>query len=102
MRPILPGDAVAAARALYARPPAARLGAMATMLARAEAADAYRKRFHRAHPAWGNGSLMALAQREDLPPEPPLDDPDYCRCLALVFATLADRRETRATLSGRS
>ncbi|GAA0286001.1 DUF7742 family protein [Rhodovulum strictum] len=97
MRPVLPGDAVAAARALYARPSTERQAAMSLMLVHAEAADAYRKRFGRAHPVWGNGSLMALAQREALPPEPSLDDPDYCRCLAIVFGTLADRRDVRAT-----
>ncbi|HDR29185.1 MAG TPA: hypothetical protein ENN83_11355 [Rhodovulum sp.] len=100
MRPVLPGDAVAAARALFACPPGKRTASMALMLERAEAADAYRKRFGRAHPAWGNGSLMALAQRESLPPEPLLDDPDYCRCLALVFATLADRRAATKTPRG--
>ncbi|MGC9420101.1 MAG: hypothetical protein ACP5EN_14150 [Rhodovulum sp.] len=71
------------------------------MFAKVEAADAYRKRFHRAHPDWGNGSLMALAHREELPPEPPLDDPDYCRCLALVFSALAEWRAEQAHLSGR-
>ncbi|TCO70903.1 hypothetical protein [Rhodovulum euryhalinum] len=101
MRPVLHGDVVAAARALYVRSPEERLAAMALMLARADAADAYRKRFHRAHPEWGNGSLMALACRQDLPPEPPLDDPDYCRCLALVLASLADSRMSKAAFSGR-
>jgi len=102
MRPVLPGDAVSAARALYARPPAERAEAMTRMLARAEAADAYRKRFRRAHPDWGNGSLMALALREALAPEPPLDDPDYCRCLARVFAALAEHRLAKAALTERS
>ncbi|SIO11146.1 hypothetical protein SAMN05444722_0459 [Rhodovulum sp. ES.010] len=102
MRPVLHGDAVCAARALHARPPAERPFALARLMARAEAADAYRKRFGRAHPAWGNGSLMALAAREDLPPEPPLDDPDYCRCLARVFAAIAEWREVKARLSGRN
>ncbi|TCP42321.1 hypothetical protein [Rhodovulum marinum] len=102
MRPILPGDAVAAARALYTRPVGERASTMVHMLARVEAADAYCKRFHRAHPDWGNGSLMALAQRENLPPEPPLDDPDYCRCLALVFATLAAWRVEQARFSERN
>ncbi|TCM86626.1 hypothetical protein [Rhodovulum steppense] len=96
MRPVLPGDAVAAARALFARPSGERPASMALMLVRAQAADSYRKRFGRAHPVWGNGSLMALVQRESLPPEPLLDDPDYCRCLALVFSALADRRTAKA------
>lgn len=72
------------------------------MLLWTEAADAYRKRFARAHPIWGSGSLMALAAREDLPPEPRLDDPDYCRCLAQVLAALADWRDAKACLRGRN
>ncbi|MBN2906145.1 MAG: hypothetical protein JXJ18_05515 [Rhodobacteraceae bacterium] len=101
MRPVLHGDAVAAARALCLMPEAARPTAMARMLIRTEAADAYRKRFGRAHPRWGNGSLMSLVQRDPLPPEPALDVPGYCRCLALVFAALADWRAQKAALSGR-
>jgi len=101
MRPVLHGDAVAAARVLSALQPAAREGAIARMLSRAEAADAYRRRFARAHPRWGNGSLMAVALSERPAGEPPLDDPDYCRCLACVFLALAARRERNAALSGR-
>lgn len=74
---------------------------MTTMLERAEAADDYRKRFARAHPDWGNGSLMALAMREVLPPEPSYDDPDYCRCLATVLCALANWRGEKAALGGR-
>ncbi|RAP39878.1 hypothetical protein BYZ73_18030 [Rhodovulum viride] len=96
MRPVLHGDAVAAARALYALPQADRAGAIQAMLLRAEAADAYRKRFGRGHPLWGNGSLMALVQRGALPPEPSLDEPEYCRCLAQVFAALAAWRDWKA------
>jgi hypothetical protein len=102
MRPVLHGDAVAAARALFALSAEDRDKAMAVMLSRAEAADCYRRRFARAHPQWGNGSLMAVAMSRRLPPEPPLEDADYCRCLASVFAALADRRERILALNGRN
>lgn len=101
MRPILHGDAVAAALALSTLPKPARSGAMAEMLARAGAADAYRKRFGRAHPRWGDGSLMALARQHPLPPEPTLDEVGYCLCLALVFQSIAAWRAEKARLSGR-
>ncbi|WP_237400741.1 hypothetical protein [Rhodovulum sulfidophilum] len=42
---------------------------------------------------------MALAQNLDLPPEPSLDDADYCRCLAQVLGALATWREWKAALS---
>ncbi|MEX5729273.1 hypothetical protein Ga0609869_002626 [Rhodovulum iodosum] len=102
MRPVLHGDAVAAALALMPLPEAARAGAITAMLARAGAADAYRKRFGRSHPRWGDGSLMALARGRPLPPEPALDDAGYCRCLSLVFAAIAEWRDQKARLSGRS
>lgn len=101
MRPVLHGDAVAAARVLYALPEGERARAMRVMLARAEAADAFRKRFGRAHPRWGSGSLMSVAQRGDLPAEPALDDCDYARCLACVFTALADWRACKTAVTAR-
>lgn len=102
MRPALHGDAVAAARVLVTVPETARAGTLAQMLARADAADAYRKRFGRAHPQWGSGTLMSLAQRGAvLRPEPDLGQSAYCRCLALVYAMLADWQEEKIRLSGR-
>jgi len=100
MRPVLHGDVVAAACALLPLAEEERAPALRGMLARAVAADAYRRRFGRAHPDWGNGTLMAVARRPGQGVrEPFLDDPDYCRCMALVFETLVDWRAERATLS---
>ncbi|WP_414897409.1 hypothetical protein [Rhodovulum sp. YEN HP10] len=102
MRPVLHGDAVAAARALYRLPAAERGRMIGALLMQAEAADAYRKRFGRGHPDWGNGSLMALAENWELPPEPSLDDAEYCRCLAQVFCALAAWRDgKRGAVSSR-
>lgn len=102
MRPVLHGDVTAAARALLPLPEEVRPAALRGMLARAGAADAYRKRFGRGHPDWGNGSLMAVALRGVAGPEPFLDAPDYCRCLALVFEELVRWRAQKAANGGRA
>lgn len=101
MRPVLQGDVIAAAQAVLRLPGGKRAGALRRMMDRAAAADSYRKRFGRAHPLWGNGSLMAVARRRALPPAPPLSDREFCRCLALVYETLIDWRAERAGLSRR-
>ena len=67
MRPVLPGDAFDAARALLGCPVPERAACLQRMLAEAAAADAYRKRLGRAHPRWGNGSLMGRARMQALP-----------------------------------
>jgi len=89
MRPVLHGDVVSAARLVYTIPAGERTAALSKLLARAEAADLYRRKHGRAHPRWGDGSLMAVAQRRELPNEPTLRDSDYCRCLSTVFLALA-------------
>jgi hypothetical protein len=101
MRPVLQGDVIAAAQAVLRLPEAERAGALRCMMSRAAAADAYRKRLGRAHPLWGNGSLMAVARRGALPPAPALSDREFCRCLALVYETLIAWRAERAGLSPR-
>lgn len=97
MRPVQHGDVVAAARALLRLPETGRAAALRRMLAQARAADAYRKRLGKAHPEWGNGSLMAVALRGGVPPEPKLDVPDYCRCLVMVFEELVAWRMAQAS-----
>lgn len=97
MRPVMHGDVVSAACAVLPLPAPQRRGAILRMLAQARAADAYRKRFGRAHPLWGNGSLMAVARGHRVGPEPGLGDPAYCACLAQVFDTLVEWYAERAT-----
>jgi hypothetical protein len=92
MRAVLHGDVVAAARVLLALPDSARASCLDRMLDEARWADAYRKRTGRAHPLWGNGSLMAAALRRPARPEPALGDAEYCRCLIAVFEALLARR----------
>ena len=96
MRPVMHGDLTALARHLLILPPPRRPAACARLMAQADAADRYRKRFGRAHPVWGNGTLMARALATLPPPEPGLQDADYAGCLVLVLTHLAARR-TRDT-----
>ncbi len=92
MRQILHGDVVAAARVLRAVPEAARPGLIARLLDEAHWADLYRKRTGRAHPVWGDGSLMTAALRRAPPPEPTLSDGRYCSCLVQVLQAVLERR----------
>lgn len=91
MRTITHGDVTAAARAVRDLPPAARRRAVQSLLERADAADRFRKRFGRAHPFWGNGSLMAVALAASGRGEPFLSDLDYLEAMAAVVEALLDR-----------
>lgn len=86
------GDALAAARALYPLPDRLHRFALTRMLAEAAAAEAHARATGRMHPRWGDGSLMAAALRRRCVREPLLTDPRWCRCVALVYGTLAARQ----------
>jgi len=92
MRPVMHGDLTGLARHLLTLPPDQRPAACAQALDQADAADRYRKRLGRAHPLWGNGTLMARARVLPVPREPALCDPAYAACLMLVLAKLMQRR----------
>lgn len=92
MRPLLHGDLTSAARHLLRLPAAERPAVCAQLIAQADAADRYRKRFGRAHPRWGNGTLMAAARTVSLPAEPPLHHAEYAYCLILVLCTVLHHR----------
>lgn len=64
-----PGDILAAARVLIAVEDRLWPVKMAQMLMRADAAERYRCRMGRAHPRFGNGTLMAVAQLQAPAPE---------------------------------
>lgn len=95
MRRVLAGDVQAAAGALMAWPASSRSEVLRGWLIRATAADRYRKRFGRAHPDWGNGTLMSLVRRGRHPPEPSLGDMEYLRCCAVVLDGLVAWRCSR-------
>lgn len=96
MRPVLPGDVSAAARALLRVPSVARPALARRMLQEADAADCYRRRFRRAHRDWGNGTLMAAALARPAGPEPRLDDPDYLDCQFVMLEALLTRTQPEA------
>lgn len=89
IRPVLPGDVSAVARALLAVPDRERLRLCRRIFGGAAEAAAYAGLFCRLHPRWGDGSLSAAARRYALADEVFLDDPDYLRCNRLVLRELA-------------
>lgn len=62
MRAVLPGDLDAAMAVLLTFSDPERPDVAAQLLARAHTADHYRKRMGRAHPIFGDGSIMAAAR----------------------------------------
>ena len=92
MRRLCHADLSAAARVLAMLSAAARPGAMARLIDEAEAADRYARRFGRAHPRWGNGTLEGAARGHPLAAPAPLSDIAYLDCLALVLGALAGHR----------
>lgn len=95
MRPLVHGDVTTAARVLLAAPSVCRRALAARLLREAASADTYRRRSGRAHPFWGNGTLMSAAMAHGPAPEPPLDDRDYLSCLGLVIDALMAERTRR-------
>lgn len=85
------GDLVAVARSLLPVPSQDRPECVARIVERAQAADLFRKKFGRAHPLWGDGTLRAVVAGASLPPEPPLSDGRYLQCLIAVLHVLAGR-----------
>ncbi|MBL4811324.1 MAG: hypothetical protein JKX69_02950 [Rhodobacteraceae bacterium] len=96
MRPLLPGDLDAAVRLALPLRADQRAGALRLLLQQADTADRYRKRLGRAHPAYGDGSLMAAAQGGARLPLPAYCNRAYCTTLASVLAAIElwRRRET--------
>ncbi len=82
-----------AARAVRGLPMAEQRHMVLTLLDRAHAADLFRKRLGRAHPFWGNGSLMAaVLAHTPVRDEPFLSDISYLETLSLVIDTVLDWR----------
>jgi hypothetical protein len=89
MRPVLIGDVIAAARVLFVLGEEHWTGCIDRLIWQAQVADRYRRRLGRPHPAWGNGSLMAVAGAEPkADAEPFLSDPRWLRALSCVLDRL--------------
>ena len=88
MRPILPGCLDRGVAALLAARPEARPALAGRIVAEARAADAWRRRMGRAHPLWGDGSLMAAALRHPARPLPPSLGPEARAALRQLLDAL--------------
>jgi hypothetical protein len=99
MRRCLAGDILAAARVVAAADPARRKPLAQSLIAEADAAHRYAKRKGRAHPLWGNGSLMSRVLL--LPPRPQINQQsaDFLTALALIAQLLAQRKAARHAIS---
>ncbi|SPH17634.1 hypothetical protein DEA8626_01158 [Defluviimonas aquaemixtae] len=96
MRPLTHGDVAVAANAVRSLPSDARCAEVLRFLDRAHAADLFRKRTGRAHPFWGDGSLMgAVLKGSPVRAEPFLSDPEHLSALAVVIETLLDWKHRR-------
>lgn len=84
MRSPLASEIVLLARVLSRQNPQDRPAQAASILAETDKADAHRRETGRAHPDFGDGSLMARCSLLRPPPEPLADDPDFLACLALA------------------
>lgn len=85
MRPVTLTDLAAAVRVLLALPEDRRAAGLAALLARAEAADHHRRTTGRAHPAYGNGTLLAAALAHPAADPGTAGDRAYLLCLAQVL-----------------
>ncbi|WP_299506876.1 hypothetical protein [Cypionkella sp.] len=99
MRRCLPGDLFEAAALLAASNTANPADLITILLDQTDAAHRYAKRFGRAHPAWGNGSLMARALAEHGPRCHSHTAPNFLDALALVATLLATRKRSHHTKS---
>ncbi|OYU39209.1 MAG: hypothetical protein CFE33_12435 [Pseudorhodobacter sp. PARRP1] len=95
MRRCLPGDLFEAAALLAASSAPQTL--LDRLLDQADAAHRYAKRFGRAHPLWGNGSLMARALAETGCRHPQTHSAQFLSALAMV----ADHLSARKRAAGR-
>ena len=86
------GDLVAAATVVATadRPVRSRLAQ--DLIEQADAAHRFAKRRGRAHPDWGNGSLMSRALLVPQHNSPAQDSEDFLWSLALVAGLLAKRK----------
>lgn len=89
-------DVAAVARAVLALPPACRTFRAAAILRAARIAARHRAATGQAHPRFGAGSLMEVARKRPLPPEPGFDDPAYRAAFALVLSLLCDGQDRGA------
>ena len=89
-------DVAAVARAVMAMPAQRRASRAAAIVRAARIAARHRAATGQAHPRFGAGSLMEVARKRPLPPEPGFDDRDYRAAFALVLSLLRDGHDCGA------
>ena len=94
MRRVLMGDLVAATQVLAAADRLDRSAIAKCIIAEADAAHRYMKRYGRAHPQWGIGTLEARARGQCPAPQVCFDlgDARILDALAALAASLRARR----------
>ncbi len=85
MRAILHVDIVTLGRVLLTVEGCKRKRFCDDIFDQAQAADKYRKKFGKSHVRMGSGSLASACSGLDRMVEPFLSDPDYARCLRIIF-----------------
>lgn len=100
MRRILPGDIFALAHVLMREPQGDWGSTCARVFAEAHSADKFRKRFSKAHRAFGNGSVMGrvgcLATPFSCSAE--FDNPEFCCAMGYALDALAQWRSFQSRL----
>lgn len=86
------GDLVAAATVVAAADPPERSRLAQGLIEQADAAHRFAKRLGRAHPDWGNGSLMSRALLVPQQKSSPQDSEDFLWSLAMVAGLVAKRK----------
>jgi len=89
MRPVLDGDLIALAPVAMLWPNAQIRARLTDARAEVEAADAHREKVGKAHPDWGNGSLMSWALGQPMGPRI-AGQHDYLEALSAVCEALID------------
>jgi hypothetical protein len=94
MRRCLIGDLIEAATVVAASDFLDKSAYCQRLITQADAAHRYAKRYGRAHPLWGNGSLMARALIERPAKIWPHSSAPFLHALSLITQTLAARKTT--------
>lgn len=101
MRYFLPGDLWAAASVLWQAAPDDPQAMVARLLAEANAAHRYMRRFGRPHPRWGNGSLMSRCLQGGGRLHGAVADTGFLEALGRVAEVVVAERRFRAARGGR-
>lgn len=92
MRRCLIGDLIEAATVVAASDFHDKSAYCHRLISQADAAHRYAKRYGRAHPLWGNGSLMARALLDRPAKIWPHSSAPFLHALSLITQTLAARK----------